>query len=111
MQNGILSNRANPLNNYLVKEILEADPKQLILKIYDFAILNCQRKDLAKTTQALQELINALKFEDENISSISIGLLRLYQYCQDQMRKKNYDIVYKILTDLRSTWITIFNQK
>jgi flagellar protein FliS len=110
MQNGILSNKANPLNNYLVKEILEADSKQLILKIYDFAIMNCQRKDLAKTTRAIQELINSLKFEEGSVNSISIGLLRLYQYCQDQMRKKNYDIVYKILTDLRATWLTIFNQ-
>ncbi len=111
MQNRILSNKTNPVNNYLVKEILEADPKQIIMKIYDYAILNCQKKDLAKTTQAIQELINSLKFDDENISSISIGLLRLYQYCQDQMRKQNYDIVYRILTDLRSTWISIFNQK
>ncbi len=111
MQNRILSNKTNPVNNYLVKEILEADPKQIIMKIYDYAILNCQKKDLAKTTQAIQELINSLKFDDENISSISIGLLRLYQYCQDQMRKQNYNIVYRILTDLRSTWISIFNQK
>ncbi|MGE5810929.1 MAG: flagellar protein FliS [Ignavibacteria bacterium] len=111
MQNGILSNKRNPANSYLVKEILEADPKQIILKIYDYAILNCQKQDLAKTTQALQELINALKFDDENVSTISIGLLRLYQYCQDQMRKRNYHIVYKILSDLRSTWISIFNQK
>ncbi|HVO75252.1 MAG TPA: hypothetical protein VMT35_14575 [Ignavibacteriaceae bacterium] len=111
MQNRILSNKRNPVNNYLLKEILEASPQQVILKIYDIAILNCQRRDLGKTTQALQELINSLKFDDENISAISIGLLRLYQYCQDQMRKQNYEIVYKILTDLRSTWITIFNQR
>ncbi len=52
---------SNRINHYLVKEILEATPQQLLIKIYDFAILNCQRKNLAKTNSALQELINSIK--------------------------------------------------
>ena len=99
----------NKLNPYLVKEIMEATPQQLLIKIYDFAIMNCQRKNLAKTNQALQELINSLKWEGEDVIKISTGLYRLYQYCQDEMRKKNYEIVYKILTDLRDSWLAAFN--
>ena len=101
-------NKTTQLNPYLVKEILEASPQKLLLKIYDFAITNCQLHDMLKTNRALDELINALNFEDEKAREISIGLLKLYQYCQEQMRKKNYDIVYKILVDLRDAWITIF---
>jgi flagellar protein FliS len=97
------------INQYLVKEIMDASPQQLLLKIYDFAILNCQRQDLLKTNNAIQELINSLNFEDESAREISIGLLRLYQFCQERMRKKDYDIVYKILTELRDTWRNAFN--
>lgn len=100
---------SSKLNPYLVKEIMEATPQQLLIKIYDFAILNCQKRNLAKTNQALQELINSLKWEGEEVANISAGLYRLYQYCQEEMRKKNYDIVYKILTELRESWLAAFN--
>lgn len=98
----------NRLQKYVEKEIIESNPKQLLIKVYDFAILHCQRHDLIKTNNALQELINALNYETEETREISIGLLRLYQYCQDQMRKKNYEIVHKILTELRQTWAEAF---
>ena len=99
------------LNPYLVKEILEASPQKLLIKIYDFAITNCQLHDMIKTNRALDELINALNFENEKARDISTGLLRLYQFCQDQMRKQNYDVTQTILTDLRDSWLTIFNMK
>ena len=92
------------INKYLVNEIRDAKPEQLIMKVYDFAITNCQKKNLFKTNDSLQVLINALNFQDEAAKDISIGLLRLYQFCQDQARKNNFDIVYKILTELRDTW-------
>jgi len=102
---------SNRINHYLVKEILEATPQQLLIKIYDFAILNCQRKNLAKTNSALQELINSLRWDGEGVAEISSGLQSLYQYCQDEMRNKNYNIVYKILTELRESWLTAFNMQ
>lgn len=97
------------VNQYLVKEIMEATPQQLLLKVYDFAILNTQRKNIEKTNAALQELINSLNFKDEKAREISMGLLRLYQYCQEESRKNNFDIVYKILTELRDSWKNAFN--
>ena len=110
MYNMTLAKRnSNRINNYLVKEILESTPQQLLIKIYDFAILNCQRKNLAKTNRALQELINSLRWDSEEVAKISSGLNSLYQYCQDEMRNKNYDIVLKILTELRESWLTAFN--
>jgi len=96
------SNRANA---YLVNEILDASPTKLFIKIYDFAIAQCKNKNLEKTNKALMELSNALRFDNEEVSEISMGLKKLYVFCQDQMRLKNYDIVLKILTDLRDTWI------
>lgn len=101
----------NKVNQYLLKEILDATPEQIIIKIYDFAILHCIKKDLHKTNKAIQELINALRFDDEQAREISVGLFRLYQYCQDQMRQQNYEVVQKILTELRDTWIEAFKNK
>lgn len=104
------ANRSNPAQTYLMKEILEATPQMLILKIYDFAIVNCQKRDTVKTNNAIQELINALRFDDPKAKEISIGLLRLYQFCQDQMRKGNTEIVKRILTELRDTWKEAFSK-
>lgn len=96
--------KVNKVNPYLVKEITEATQQQLLFKVYDFAIVNCQKQNMVKVNEAVQVLINALNFESEEAKNISIGLLKLYQYCQDQMRKGNYKIVYKILTELKEQW-------
>jgi len=100
----------NRLNQYLVNEITQATPQQLLLKIYDFAIINCKKQNLAKTNEALQVLINGLSFENKPVKEVSTGLLRLYQYCQEEMRNKNYMIVYKILNELKESWIIAFNK-
>ncbi|HEX2960344.1 MAG: flagellar protein FliS [Ignavibacteria bacterium] len=101
----------NKANQYLAKEILEATPQQLLIKIYDFAIVNCQKHDMVRTNNAIQELINSLSFDRPDVSEISNGLLRLYKFCQDQMRQQNYDIVHKILSELRDTWMSAFEKK
>jgi flagellar protein FliS len=102
--------RTNKLNTYLANEILNSSPEKLLIKVFDFAIVNCQKKDVIKTNEAIQQLINALRFDNDEMKAISSGLLRLYQFCQDQMRKHNYDLVKEILTQLRETWINIFQQ-
>ena len=109
-QNAVRSNQ-KMAKQYLVKEVMEATPQQLLIKIYDFAIVQCQKRNLIKTNQAIQELINALDFNDEKVKEFSNGLFKLYLYCQEQMRQKNYDIVHKILTELRDSWLAAFNMQ
>ncbi len=104
-------NNTNRVNQYLVKEVLEATPEQLIIKIYDFAILNCQKNNLEKTNKAIKELMNFLRWDTEESKAVNTGLFRLYEFCQEQMRKKNTQIVYKILTELRETWLNAFKMK
>jgi len=101
--------RSNQMNSYLVKEIMEASPQQLLIKVYDFAVVNCQRHNIEKTNKAIQELINALRFDGDDVREISIGLLKLYQFCQEEMRNRNFEIVQKILIDLRESWRNAFN--
>jgi flagellar secretion chaperone FliS len=100
----VLANKR--MNQYLANEILDASPEQLIMKVFNFAIQNCQKHNMIKTNEALQVLINALNFDNPEAKEISIGFFRIYQYCQDQMRKQNYEIVLKVLTDLKETWET-----
>ncbi len=104
------NNRNSNLNPYFVKEIMEASPQQLLIKLYDFAIINCQKHDLYKTNAAIQELINSLRYDRDDVKEISIGFLRLYQYCQNEMRKKNYEIVLEIMTGLRNSWLEAFRK-
>jgi flagellin-specific chaperone FliS len=82
----------------------------LLLRIYDFAIAHCKNRNLEKTNKALMTLITGLRFDDPESVEISIGLKRLYEFCQDQMRQKNYDIVERILLELRETWISAFSR-
>jgi flagellar protein FliS len=99
------------INAYLVKEIAEATPDKLVLKVYDAAIRFCGQKNLEKTNLALGVLIDGLNFQDEQAREISVGLLKLYQFAQEQMRKKNYDLTLTILKDLRSSWVDAFAQE
>lgn len=99
-------NRFNRAQSYVMNDVLEATPEKLIMKIYDFAIAKCNAHDIIKTNAALNELIYALNYNTKEVEEVSIGLLKLYRFCQDEMRKRNYDIVLKILTELRDTWTT-----
>lgn len=104
MYNSTFTANSGRTNQYLIKEIMEATPQQLLIKIYDIAIISSQKKDFMKTNNAIQILINALRFDSDDIKEISTGLLRLYLFCQDQTRKNNFELATKILTELRDTW-------
>lgn len=93
------------LNPYLTNQILNSSPEQLLIKVLDFAVVHSEKKDMIKTNIAIQELIGILRFDDDTYKDLSINLIRLYQYCQDQARKNNFVIVTKILTELRQSWL------
>ncbi len=99
------------LNPYLANQILNASPEQLFIKVFDFAVVHSEKKDMIKTNNAIQELIGFLRFDDESYKDLSINLIKLYQYCQDQARKSNFDIVTKILTELRDSWLQAIQNK
>jgi len=98
------------INAYLAKDIFESSQEKLLIRVYDFAITNCKKGEMVKTNNAIGELISALNFDDPKAKPISVGLMKLYQFCQEQMRQKNTEVVYKILSDLRDTWLTVFKK-
>ena len=94
----------NKFLNYQRNQIMSLSPIQLVIKVYDFAILNCKKKDIDKASKAIIELMSAFNFDYQDIS---LGLFRLYQFCLDQIKKGEFEDSIKILERLRETWIQI----
>jgi len=103
---GLRNNKRGHLN-YHKNEIMNLSPTQLVLKIYDIAILSCKLKDSMKVSKALVELISALDFEK---GDIAIGLFKLYQYCMDIVKKGNFEEAQKILSELREAWLKVVKE-
>lgn len=89
------------LQSYQQSQVLGLDPVRLLLKVYDFTILNCKKNDLAKASKGLVELISALNFD---YAEMCLGLFRLYQYCMDRIKVGEFDEATEILQDLRDSW-------
>lgn len=104
MYQAAVQNRSK-LNPYLTNQILNATPEELFIKVFDFAVVHSEKKDMIKTNTAIQELINFLRFDNETTKELSINLVQLYQFCQEQARKDNFEIVTTILIELRESWI------
>src|SRR5690554_6565814 len=111
MYSALAAKSKNRANAYLINDIMESSHEKLLLKLYDFAITNCRLHNIEKTNQALNELILGLRFDKEELENISTGLFRLYSFCKDQVRKRNYAIVEKILTELRESWVQALKQQ
>ena len=103
---GINNQTKNHLN-YQKTQIMSMSPAQLVLKVYDYAILGCKLKDSGKVSKALVELISALRFEH---SEVSLGMFKLYQYCMDVVKKNQFDEVMEILSELRNTWLVVIRE-
>jgi len=99
------------INPYLINQVLQSSPEQLLIKVYDYAVINSEKKDMIKTNSAISELIGFLRFDDDATKNLSVSLLRLYQFCQDQARKSNFDVVTRILSELRVSWLQAIENK
>ena len=91
------------VNSYIDNQIMGLSPGQLLLTVYDVAIVACQQQDGDKAIRAISELISGLNFEHQEIA---LGLFRLYQYVNDQIRENNYNEALGILRELRDAWAT-----
>ena len=86
---------------YLVQKILTATPEELIVYIYDVAIAACGRKDKIKASEAIQQLISALRYDHKDIAS---NFYNTYSYILDEVHKENYEDAGEMLKEIRSTW-------
>lgn len=107
MYNTALNTNTRLPVEYLRKEIFESSQEKLLIKIYDFAIMQCKNGNMIKTNDAISVLISSLDFSKKETISISSQLLSLYQFAQEQMRKGEFEIVLKILYGLKESWKTV----
>ena len=87
---------------YLEDQLSGLSPVQLLIRLYDVAVVSCARKDRQRLNQALVQLIGSLNFE---YAEISLGSYRLFNYCLRQARMGRFDEVKAILTALRDAWV------
>lgn len=96
---------AKGINQYQENAVLNASPTELILKLYDLAILSIKKGDLKKANLVLTELIGALNFE---YNEVALGFFRLYRYCQEKLYKQETHEPLRLLEELRRTWAEAF---
>jgi flagellin-specific chaperone FliS len=87
---------------YIEDQVSGLSPVQLLIRVYDVAIVSCVRKDRQRLRQALVQLISSLNFE---YREIALGSFRLYNYCLRLMQMGRFDEVKTILTGLRDAWV------
>ena len=96
------------INQYTNNTIMNATPEELILRIYDFLIVQLRKEDASKSNRAINELIASLNFEYQEASE---GLFRLYQYCLDCTYAGKYGEALEIIEGLRESWSSAFGLK
>lgn len=89
-------------NPYLVQKVLTASPEQLVVYIFDAAIIACGREDKMKASQAVQALINSLNFDSDR--NIAVKFFQIYHYILNKINAENFDEARKLLDELRKTW-------
>jgi len=92
-------------DGYKKNEIMGLTPVQMILKLYDYVIVNCRKHDANKVNAGLTQLIASLNFD---YKEVSLGFFRLYSYCQNESRKGNFEEVENVIGELRSAWAQAF---
>ncbi len=91
----------HPQNKYQRQAIKNASPTELIQKLYDFAIQACHKQDEERLQKVLSTLIQSLNFDYE----IAGELYNLYEYCQRQAKKKEFEEVRELLEPVREAWV------
>jgi flagellin-specific chaperone FliS len=90
----------SPQIKYQQQAVRNSSPVELIGKLYDFAIQACHKKEKEKVRESLSLLIKSLNFEYE----ISSDLYGLYEYCQRQAEKDNFEEICELIGPVRETW-------
>ncbi len=92
--------------SYLEQEVLSWSKEKIILKMYDLFLVSAKRNDTQKMSKVLIELMGALNFDYEEIST---RLYRLYEYCQRCIFQRNIDQAVYIIKEMRDAWAKAYN--
>ena len=93
--------RAPEVNRYRRQQLEAMTPGQLVLVVYEQAILACRKGNRRRLRQAVEQLIWGLDFEQGEVAD---GLLLLYDWVLRQSREGDFAEAEKTLRQLRDTW-------
>jgi flagellin-specific chaperone FliS len=92
---------------YRQQSVLGGSPVHLVVMAYDVALQACEQSDLARSTQAVSLLRDALNFDYPEAAA---GLFRVYQWALECIRSRNYAGAIAVLKPLRDAWAAVENQ-
>lgn len=93
--------RAGQHQEYRAQQVLGANPTQLLLMLYEIAIVACEARDAQRAQAALTELIGGLNFD---AGDVAVGLFRLYEYCLWEIRRDRFPAAGGVLRSLKRAW-------
>jgi flagellin-specific chaperone FliS len=88
------------ISTYRKQSVLNATPVELVALLYDEAIACTWRKDRDKLLSIFSQLIRGLNFDYE----LAGDLFGLYSYCQQQVRRQQFEEVRSLLEPIREAW-------
>jgi flagellin-specific chaperone FliS len=90
---------------YRREHLLNLTPVQVIKRLYDTAIFACKKKDFSLAHRAITQLILGLNFDYEEMAG---GLMGLYMYSKECIRKGDIAQATSVLEELREAWVQAF---
>ncbi|HLP17794.1 MAG TPA: hypothetical protein VK470_16140 [Bacteroidota bacterium] len=94
----------NVATAYQKESALNLSPSQVVLRLYDFSILHCKKRDKLKARDGVNALITGLNFE----IPMATDLYKLYDYAKRCLRKDDFENALLVLEELRSAWAEAF---
>ena len=91
-------------SQYKRHDVEGASPIRLVVIAYDLAILSCDREDFETGVKAVMALQNSLDFD---FAEAAGGLMAVYQWILDLLRKHDFAAAKNLLLELRDAWAII----
>jgi len=88
-------------NPYLAQKILSASPEQLISYIFDVAIAACINQNRIKAAEAIQLLINSLKFDHKKIAT---NFYDTYNAILNRLYLNQFGQAESMIREIRDAW-------
>ncbi len=99
-----MTQTAYGVSQYRKMDVEGASPIRLVVMAYDLAILSCEKMDFEKAAKSVQALQNALDFDYPEAAG---GLLAIYQWVMECLRRQDFESAKNILLELRQSWAMV----
>ncbi len=92
------------LKTYHANQIEGATPGRLVLMLYDYVLACLRRGDGMRAKKGLVELMGSLNLDYLDVAG---PLFRLYEYCLDIVREKEFEEAQGYIEELREAWLGV----